>query len=140
MKPPSPRVQLEVALLAEQAGTVDDSMAARDEHTCLTVLVVAAEPDFRHYVRECLRERADLRLLDAATITSAVDVAANNAPGLLVVDDPERDVLVAMPRVRAIVVVDEVAHGQGSAGTHVRLLPRPFTARELLAEVQGILS
>ena len=132
-------MQLEVALLADQAGPGEGSTTARDEHTRLTVLVVAAEPDFRHYVRECLRERADLRLLDAATITVAADVATSNAPGLLVVDDPEREVLVEMPRVRAIIVVDEVAHGQASAGTHVRLLPRPFTAKELLAEVQGIL-
>ena len=61
---------MEVAFLdADQAAPAPAPPAALDERTCLTVLVVAAEADLRRYVRECLRERTDLRLLEAATVT-----------------------------------------------------------------------
>src|SRR5215213_1033441 len=94
---PSPRVRLEVELLdADQDAPAPDPLAALDERTCLTVLVVAAEADLRRYVRECLRERTDLRLLDAATVAAAVALAAHQLPKLLVVDEPERDVLVPL--------------------------------------------
>jgi hypothetical protein len=134
--PPSSRVRLEVAFLdAEDGAPTAAPLATDDERSRLTVLVVAAEPDVRRYVRECLRERADLRLLDAATITAAVTVAATHALDLLVVDGWENDVLLALSQVRAIVIVDDVPHGTPPATTRVRLLARPFTAEGLLAEV-----
>ena len=73
---------MEVAFLdADQAAPAPASPAALDERTCLTVLVVAAEADLRRYVRECLRERTDLRLLEAATVAEAVTLAAARFAG-----------------------------------------------------------
>ena len=137
---PSPRVRLEVAFLdADQAAPAPAPSAATDERACLTVLVVAAEVDLRRYVRECLRERSDLRLLEAATITTAVTLAADCSPDLLVVDEPERDVLALLSQLRAIIIVDDVPRGAPGFGTHVRLLARPFTAERLVAEVSDLL-
>jgi len=137
---PSPRVRLEVALLdAEQTAPAPAPPAALDERPCLTVLVVAAEADLRRYVRECLRERTDLRLLEAATVIGAVTLAAAWSPDLLVVDEPESGVLVAVSQPRAIVIVDEVPHGASPSGTRVRLLARPFTAEGLIAAVGHLL-
>ena len=131
---PSPRVRLEVALLdTDRVSPVPDMPTTRGEHPCLTGLVVAGEADLRRYVRECLRERTDLRLLDAATLTAAVALAGHYSPDLLVVDAPEQNVLRALPGPRAIVIVDSVP--QRELGPQVRLLARPFSARELLAEV-----
>jgi hypothetical protein len=135
---PSPRVRLEVAFLdADQAAPAP--APAADERACLTVLVVAAEVDLRRYVRECLRERSDLRLLEAATVSTAVSLAADCSPDLLVVDEPEREVLTTLSRLRAIVIVDDVPRGEPALGTHVRLLTRPFTAERLVAEVGQLL-
>lgn len=138
--PASARVQLEVALLdADQAAPAPAAPGALDEHTRLTVLVIAAEADLRRYVRECLRERTDLRLLEAATVAAAVALAAHCSPDLLVVDEPASDVLARLSSLRAIVIVDEVPHGAPASGTRVRLLARPFSAEGLMAEVARLL-
>jgi hypothetical protein len=131
---------LEVAFLdAEYAESAPAPAAAIDERTRQTVLVVAAEADFRGYVRECLRERSDLRLVEASTVASAVGLAASCSPRLLVVDEPQRDVVAVLTTLPAIVIVDDVPHGAPATGTRLRLLARPFTAEGLLAEVGQLL-
>jgi hypothetical protein len=136
----SPRVRLEVAFLdADQAAPAPPPSAALDEQTRLTVLVVAAEVDLRRYVRECVRERTDLRVLEAATVTAAISLAAYYPPELLVVDEPESNVLATLSEVRAIVIVDDVPHGAPASGTRVRFLARPFTAEGLVAEIGQLL-
>ena len=138
--PPSPRVRLEVAFLdADEAAPAPAPPAALDGRTRLTVLVVAAEADLRRYVRECLRERTDLRLLDAATVSAAVALALYYPAALLIVDEPESDVVVRLSQLRASVIVDDVPRGAPVAGTRVRLLARPFTAEGLAAEVDQVL-
>ena len=138
--PPSARVRLEVAFLDDdQAVPAPGPAAALDERTCLTVLVVAAEADLRRYVRECLRERTDLRLVEAATVSAAVTLAEYDSPALLVVDDGESDVLVRLSHLRAVVIVDDVPHGAQASGTHHRMLARPFTADRLITEVTTLL-
>ena len=135
---PSPRVRLEVAFLdADQAAPAPTPAA--DERACLTVLVVAAEVDLRRYVRECLRERSDLRLIEAATVTAAVTLAADHSPDLVVVDEPERDALPRLPQTPAIVIVDDVPRGAAASEPHVRLLARPFTAEQLVTGVSQLL-
>ena len=139
---PSPRVRLEVAFLdADQPAPADATPTVLDERKRLTVLVVAAEADLRRYVRECLRERSDLRVLEAATVTAAVTLAADcsPSPALLIVDDPERDVLVPLSQLRAIIIVDDVPRDAPGSGTRRRLLARPFTAEGLAAEVGHLL-
>jgi hypothetical protein len=135
----SPRVRLEVEFLdADQAAPAPlAAVAPGDERVHRTVLVVAGEADFRGYVRECLRERTDLRVLEAATVTAAVLLAAQYSPKLLIVDEPESAVAAMLSQVRAIVIVDDVPHGEPTTGP--RLLARPFTAEGLLAEVDQLL-
>jgi hypothetical protein len=131
---------LEVAFLDDhQPAPADATPAALDERTRLTVLVIAAEADLRRYVRECLRERSDLRVLDAATVAAAVALAAECSPVLLIVDEPESDVLIPLSQLGAIVIVDDVPHGAPASGTRHRLLARPFTAERLAAEVGRLL-
>lgn len=135
----SSRVQLEVAFLdAHHSAPAPTDSVARDEQTSLLVLVVAAESDFRHYVRECLRERTDLRLIEAATVANAVALAANFALALLIVDEPERDVVTTLSQLRAIVIVDDVPGGVPPFGLRVRLIARPFTAEGLGAEIRQL--
>ena len=137
---PSPRVRLEVAFLdADQAAPAPVLPAALDEQTCLTVLVVAAEADFRRYVRECLRERTDVRVLEAATATAAVTLAGVYPPELLVVDGPQRDVVVTLSQLRAIVIVDDVPRDMPASGPRLQLLARPFTTDGLMAAVGQLL-
>jgi hypothetical protein len=133
-------VRLEVAFLdADQASASPAPSPAADDRACLTVLVVAAEVDLRRYVRECLRERTDLRLVEAATVSAAIALATGCSPDLLIVDDPERHVLSPLSQLRAIVIVDDVPRGPPALGTHVRFLVRPFTAERLVGELGELL-
>lgn len=137
MPHPSARVRLEAALLdAGQAAPAPS--AAPDGGACTTVLVVAAEADLRRYVGECLRERPALRLVEAATVPAAVALAGQLPSACLVVDEPERDVLAALASHRAVLLVDDVPRDAPASATRVRLLARPFAARELLAEVDRL--
>ena len=139
-EPPSSRVRLEVAFLDDDQATPEPARPApRDEHVRLTVLVVASEADFRRYVRECLRVRSDLRLLEAATVAEALMLAGAYSPELLVVDEPESHVLSTLSQLRAIVIVDDMPRGAPSAGDRVRLLARPFTGEGLVREVAQLL-
>ena len=133
---PSAGVRLEVAILAaDQITSADAPAVASDEPVRLTVLVLAAEADVRRYVRECLRDSVDVRVLDAATVAVALTLEAQAAPQLLIVDAPQSDVLVALPRARARVIVDDEPRREQLAGARVRFLARPFTADQLVAEV-----
>ena len=134
---PSARVRLEAALL--DADEPAPAFAAVPEGgACSTVLVVAAEPDLRRYVRECLREHPALRVVEAATVAAAVGLAARYPQACLVVDEPERAVLGALAASRAVLLVDDVPRDAPTSATRLRLLARPFTARELMAEVERL--
>ena len=138
---PSPRVRLEVAFLdADQAAPAPTPSPGADERACLTVLVIAAEVDLRRYIRECLRERSDLRILEAATVSAADTLAADRSLDLLVVDELVREVLAPLSHLRAVIIVDDVPRGGPTSGTQVRLLARPFTAERLVAEVSLLLA
>lgn len=136
---PSPRVRLEATLLdVGWAASTPGLSAVPDGLPGVTVLVVAAEADLRRYVRECLRERADLRVVDAATVGAAIALAAPFGPELLVVDEADRAVLGALSSHRAVLLVDEVPRGAFGAGRHVRLLACPFSAEALLSALAGL--
>jgi len=137
-------VRLEIAFLdADEGASAPVTPATHDERAWRTVLVVAAESDVRRYVGECLRERTDLRLVEAATaaatVAAAVALAATDSPAFLVVDEPEGEVVAALANLRAIVIVDDVPHGAAATGRRIRYLARPFTAEGLLAEVGELL-
>ena len=137
---PSSRVQLEVAFLDADRANAEPVREPLDERMRLTVLVIAAEADLRRYVRECLRDRTDLRVVEVATVGGAVTLAADLAPTLLVVDEPEHEVLAALADVRTILIVDDVPRGDATARARLRLLARPFTAEGLLADVDRLLA
>ena len=109
-----------------------------DVRASLAVLIVAAEADFRSYVRECLRDVKELQILEAATTAAAVALAGVYAPRVLIVDEPEREVVARLPAIRAVLIVDDVPHGAAS-GASPRFLARPFTAEGLLAEVRALI-
>jgi hypothetical protein len=135
---PSARVQLEVAILAADQLAPVPEPATSHAPAQQTVLVVAAEADLRRYVRECLRERPDVRVVEAATVAAAAIVATGDAPQLLIVDEPEREILAVLSRIRAILVVDDLPpHARPEA--RLRRLVRPFTAEKLLVEVGRLL-
>ena len=135
----SSRLRLEVEFLeADQAAPAPAVPSGDDERMLRAVLVVAGEADFRGYVRECLRERTDLRAVEAATVTKAVTLAAECSPVIIVVDEPESEVVAMLQRVWAIVIVDEIPH-DAAREERVRLLVRPFTADELLGAVRQFL-
>ena len=131
---------MEVAFLEDdQVAPTPAPPAAHGEQPRLTVLVVAAEADLRRYVRECLRARGDLRVLEATTTTEALTLAESDSPELLVVDGPESYVLSNLSWLRAIVIVDDVPRGASPSGARVRLLARPFTREGLVEEVGQLL-
>jgi hypothetical protein len=125
---PSARVRLEVELLAsdQQAAlpALDDQ---RQRHT---VLVVAADADVRRYVRECLRDRDDLRVLEAGTIELAERLATLHSPRLLIVDAPEAAVLSVILNVPAVLIADDVPRDVMPNGRIVTLM-RPFGGEDL---------
>ena len=128
--PPSAVVRLEAKLLEEDAAPLSPP---NDEHTSRAVLVVSAEADLCRYVRECLHERGDLRVREAASTDAAVRLADEGSAPLLIVDVAARAVLAALPHLSAILIVDNLV---GVLPTpRVRLLERPFSAESLLAEV-----
>ena len=136
---PSAGVRLEVAILSDQAAPAPVPPASTDQPAALTVLVVAAEADLRCYVRECLGDRADLRVLEAASVNDALAVAAHESPELLVVDARESEVVASLG-LRALVIVDEVPRQARPLRASIRFLARPFTGEQLVAEVGRLLT
>ena len=134
---PSAGVRLEVALLDDQAASASPARSAGEagEGSRLTVLVVAADADVRLHVRECLRDCADMRVLEAPSVTVALTLEAQAAPRLMIVDVAQSDVLIALPHARAVVLVDDDPREERPADARVRFVARPFTADQLLTEV-----
>ena len=136
MKPnPSAGVRLEVAILAADQVAPARSATDANDGARLTVLVVAAESDVRRHVRECLRDCADLRVLEAPSVAVGLTLEAQARPQVLIVDATQADVLVALPRARAVVLVDDDPRREQNADARVRFLARPFTADQLVTEV-----
>lgn len=135
----SSRVRLEVDILDADGAAAAQPLLAADERARRSVLVVAGEVDVRQYVRECLREQTDLRVIEAATVSSAVALAAEDPPDLIVAAEQEREVTRILSRIRGIVIVDDAPAGGTALGARVRLLARPFTAEGLVAEVSRLL-
>ena len=132
-------VRLEVAILDADTAAPASEPAPTDERPHRTVLIVAAEADLRLYVRECLRDRTDVLLLEAETIGAAVVLAERESPQVLIVDERERAILVVLSRLRAILLVDDVPR-DAPIDARLRLLARPFSAERLLAEVGRLLA
>lgn len=135
----SARVRLEVAILAADHAAPETLDVGVRQPAGRTVLMVAAEADVRWYVRECLRERPDIRVIEAASVREAVQRAERDAPHLILADGPEADVVVSLPEFRAIVITDEAVAADAPPNARVTLLARPFSATALVAAVDGLL-
>jgi DNA-binding NarL/FixJ family response regulator len=131
---------LEVAFLDDaDLPSSAPAPAGHDERARLTALIVAAEPDVRRYVGECLRVRGgtDLRVHEAATTRAAAELATQAPPDFVIVD--QSDGLEGLSHLRVIVIVDEVPYGAAAATPRIRLLGRPFSAEQLTTAVEQLL-
>jgi hypothetical protein len=135
---PSAGVRLEVAILAVDQAVPAPSVTVASESSRLTVLVVAADADVRLHVRECLRDCADMRVLEAPSVSVALTLEAQVVPQVMVVDARLSDVLIALPHARAVVLVDDDPRREQPADAPIRFLARPFTADQLVAEVAAV--
>ena len=136
---PSERVRLEVELLASDRPAELTAPVAGDESQRHTVLLVAEDADVRRYVRECLRDRADLRVLEASAVAIAEQLATVHRPRLLIVDGRDAAVLRTIEDVHAVLIADDVRPDASPSG-RVVILVRPFAGRDLEALVDALLS
>jgi CheY-like chemotaxis protein len=137
--PPSARVRLEVAFL-DDGESLEAVPEIHDGRPRLKVLVVAAEADVRRYIGECLRSIPNLNVLEAASASAAAGMAEQACPDLMIVDESEIDVADRLPRLRAIAIVDEIPYGGTNSRSRIRLLGRPFSAEQLMIEVEQSLT
>ena len=104
------------------------------------MFVVSRNADSRYYVRECLRARPAIRVLEATTRAFAEPLARQLAPDLLIVDSADDATLSYAP---AIVLADERPPGEQNTvvGGAIRVwLQRPLNAASLLTLVDRMLS
>ena len=132
---PSARVQLEVDLLASEQPVSLPGPVPGDHHN--VVLVVAGDSDVRRYVCECVRDRADLLVLEASTIAMATRLASVHSVKLLIVDAPDVHVLDRLVDVRAVLLGNDVPQPAVS-GDRITALARPFAAQDLQALVDRL--
>jgi hypothetical protein len=136
---PSARVQLEVDLLASEHSVSLPAPLLGDHHTRHIVLVVAGDSDVRRYVCECLRDRADLLVLEASTIPIATRLASVHSVKLLIVDAPDARVLDGLVDVRAVLLGNDVPQRAVSSVRITPLAP-PFGAQDLQALVDRLVT
>lgn len=132
-------MRLEVELLASDAPAAVPAPAVGDRPQRYTVLIVVGDADVRRYVRECLHDRADLRLLEASGVAMAEQLAALHRPDLLIVDAREAAVLSAIADVRAVIISDDVPP-DAQPNSRIVTLMRPFGGQELEALIEVLLA
>jgi hypothetical protein len=110
---PSSLVALEVALLssAEHAAPSGAPIA----------LVVSADDDERTYVAEVVRQRGDLEVVGAATVSAALEAAVQQTPRLIIVTHDARVVIRHLPAVAAVLLSDDTSTPEAVDAT--RLAP-----------------
>ena len=126
-------------MLASDRPAELNSPVGGDESQRHTVLLVAEDADVRRYVRECLRDRADLRVVEASAVAIAEQLAAVHRPRLLIVDGRDAAVLRTIEDVHAVLIADDVPLDATPSGRVVTLV-RPFGGRDLEALVDALLS
>lgn len=132
-------MQLEVDLLASEQPVSLPAPVPGDHHTRHVVLVVAGDPDVRRYVCECLRDRADLLVLEASTVPMATRLASVHSVKLLIVDATEARVLDELVDVRAVLLGNDVPQQAGSS-VRITALAQPFGAQDLRALVDRLVT
>ena len=134
----SPRVRLEVELLASDHQSPVPAPAIGDARAQRTVLIVASDADVRRHAYECLRDRTDFRVLEFGTMGVAMRLADLESLDLLIVDAPDIGVLEAIVGVRAVLMVDDVTRA-GPGDPRIAILTRPFSGQDLESIVDDVL-
>jgi hypothetical protein len=158
--PTSDRLQLEVELLT---GTSEQIVVPQPVTTPgeprYTVLAAVAEADLRSYIRECLRERTDLRVAEADPGEPVLEAIRRLRPALVIAEVSAIPGAAAasvasapahgapndygLPPLPLLLIGDEapelLATGHPRPGTRMVFLPQPFNARRLLDAVERLL-
>ena len=137
----SSHVRLEVAILSADGGPEPIAPSPREEPQAgrhLTIMVVAAA-DVRQYVLECLRDSAGTRVVEAASVSGALSVAAESTPDLVIVDA----VVLGQSQPESalqpdIVLVDDIPRDEQSGHSGIRFVARPFSPQQLVAAVDRV--
>src|SRR5262245_30926521 len=136
--PASDRLQLEIALLAAAANEPSDDRIAASEPS-RTVLLAVSDADLREYIRQCLRQRTDLRVVEPQPGDDPLNVGRRQSVAL-VIADASPDGAAPLNRPPLLLIGDEppealpVHEGAGMA-----FLRQPFNARRLLDVVASLL-
>ena len=138
--PASARVELELAILASDLAQAPQS---RSEDAVTpqraTVFVVAADADLRSYVRLAL-ERAEYRVLDAATSSRAALLGTGSHVSVVITADPTT--LGDFPTTPAILLAEDDADDGVRPDGHSELaiIVGPFQPRQLIDRVERLVS
>jgi len=129
----SDRLQLEVELLAAAAtAPSDDGIAAVEPSR--TVLLAVGDANLRDYIRQCLRQRADLHVVELRAGDDPLDVARRGPVDLVITDGwALPDGVAPGNRVPLLLIGDErsdvLPFGEGAG---IAFLLQPFNAGRLL--------
>ena len=139
--PPSARVRLEVDILTPghfRAPAPLTEMAGGD--ATRIVLLCAVDADVRQYLRECLREHVDVRIVETDSVAHGVELADAFPPSLLIMDRANAQLASALGAVRGIVIADEPPQQELMPDQRLTALLRPFSAESLSAVVNRLLT
>jgi hypothetical protein len=121
---PSSRVALEVALLTGSAH----AQPQPPRRGTLLVLVDVTDSDVAAYVRDCLRTRTDLRVIDDASTVEHL------RPDLVISDRVHGD-----PTRPLVVLREDELEAHPARSAMVEVLQSPFNARQLLRAVERLI-
>jgi len=136
--PASDRLQLEIALLAAAATEPsDDGIAAGEPGR--TVLLAVGDADLREYIKQCLRQRADLRVVEPQPGDDPLNIGRRQ-PVALVIADGSPDRAAPVNRTPLLLVGDELSEALPvREGAGIAFLVQPFNTRRLLDVVARLL-
>jgi len=135
--PASDRLQLEIALLAAASTEPSDDEIAAGE-SGRTVLLAVGDADLREYIKQCLLQRADLRVVEPKPGDDPVNVGRQTVA--LVIADGSPDGAAALNRPPLLLVGDELSEALPiREGEGMAFLVQPFNARRLLDVVARLL-
>lgn len=139
----SPRVQLEVDILAgEGSGTGSEPEPIADAQR-RTVLAVTSDEGLSRYLALCLSTRSDLQLVTADSVEQAVASAARLPPHVIIADALRADVILALRDLPALLIVDDDSDVNMARVREARApvagIIRPFNARSLLLRLDQLM-